>query len=257
MRTSDALIIRTVDFSETSRIVTAFTQQYGKIEALAKGGLRLKSPFEASLDMLAVNSVTYIPKRSDALDLLTESKLLHRFSISPFNLAGSFAGHYVAELVNAFTQTDDAQPALYDLALNVLKCLEEGTFVMRTLVRFEGNLLHLTGYFPSLRRCVDCNAAVERTAERRIMFALMHSGVLCPHCAAGQSHTVSIRADSLNTLERLIDPRDKDGHWKKTPISRNVSGEIRSLLNRYISHCLGYRPKLYDWFRLIAELDNA
>ncbi|MDR3181770.1 MAG: DNA repair protein RecO [Planctomycetaceae bacterium] len=253
MRTTEALIIRTVDFSETSRIVTALTRQYGKIEALAKGGRRLKSPFESSLDMLAVNSVTYIPKRSGTLDLLTESKLLRRFRVTVKNLGGSFAGLYAAELVNAFTEAGDAQPALYDLTVKVLRRLEEGSFVMRTLVRFEGNLLHLTGHFPSLRYCVQCNAAVERLPERRLKFALLDGGVLCPKCFDNQEHTVGVTAAALNAFETLINPRDKDGHWRSFPISRSISGEVRNLLNQYISHCLGYRPKLHEWLRMMSE----
>ena len=100
MPSVDALVLRTVDFSETSRIVTLYTRQFGKIEALAKGGRRLKSSFESSLDILAQNSVTFIQKRGDVLDLLTESKLIRRFRVHHANLAGTIGGCYVAELVN-------------------------------------------------------------------------------------------------------------------------------------------------------------
>ena len=33
-----AIVIRTVEFSETSLVVTLFTREFGKIGALAKGG---------------------------------------------------------------------------------------------------------------------------------------------------------------------------------------------------------------------------
>jgi DNA repair protein RecO (recombination protein O) len=52
MENADAVVLRTVDFSETCLILTLFTRQFGKIEALAKGGRRLKSPFESALDIL-------------------------------------------------------------------------------------------------------------------------------------------------------------------------------------------------------------
>ncbi len=38
-----ALVLRTTDWSETSRIATLWTREFGKIRALAKGGRRLKS----------------------------------------------------------------------------------------------------------------------------------------------------------------------------------------------------------------------
>ena len=37
-----ALVLRTTDWSETSRIATLWTRELGKVRALAKGGRRLK-----------------------------------------------------------------------------------------------------------------------------------------------------------------------------------------------------------------------
>ena len=50
---TDALVIRLADFSNTSRVVTFFTRDFGKVSAIAKGGKRLKGPFESALDLLA------------------------------------------------------------------------------------------------------------------------------------------------------------------------------------------------------------
>jgi DNA repair protein RecO (recombination protein O) len=50
-----AVVLRTVEWSETSLIVTLFTDSFGKIGAIAKGAKRLKSPFESALDEM-VNS---------------------------------------------------------------------------------------------------------------------------------------------------------------------------------------------------------
>ena len=38
---TDALVIRLADFSESSRVVTLFTRDFGKVSALAKGAKRL------------------------------------------------------------------------------------------------------------------------------------------------------------------------------------------------------------------------
>ena len=79
MDKSDAIVLRTIEFSETSLVVTLFTREFGKLGVLAKGARRPKGPFEGSLDLLAVCRVVVIRKASDALDLLTEAKLERRF----------------------------------------------------------------------------------------------------------------------------------------------------------------------------------
>ncbi|MFP6673065.1 MAG: recombination protein O N-terminal domain-containing protein, partial [Pirellulaceae bacterium] len=45
---SRAIVLRLVDFSESSCVVTLFTDQLGKIAALAKGARRPKGPFESA-----------------------------------------------------------------------------------------------------------------------------------------------------------------------------------------------------------------
>jgi DNA repair protein RecO (recombination protein O) len=254
MENADALVLRTVDFSESSRIVTLYTRQFGKIEALAKGCRRLKSSFESSLDILAQNRVTFIQKRGDTLDLLTESKLVRRFRVTKSNLAGLFGGYYFAELVHDFTERNDPNPAIYDLTIKGLNRLEEGTFVMRSLIRFEGRFLRLIGSQPSLRNCVECGQTIE--VKNRVMFALLDGGVLCPACAGEHQQVIPVTANALEGLERLTDPQDRSEHWKRLPIGRNTLNEIRGLMNQYISHLLGRKPRMYDWLGLIGQNDR-
>ena len=74
-----ALVLRTTDWSETSRIATLWTRELGKVRALAKGGRRLRSSFESALDLLTVCSIVLIRKSSGSLDLLTEAQVVRRF----------------------------------------------------------------------------------------------------------------------------------------------------------------------------------
>ena len=257
MPSTDALVLRTVDFSETSLIVTLYTRQFGKIEALAKGGRRLKGSFESSLDILARNSVVFIQKRGDSLDLLTESKLLRRFRVHAKNLAGTFGGYYVAELVNGFTAVHDPMPTLYDLTIKVLNQLEAGRLVMRTLTRFEGRLLQLLGHAPSLWNCVDCGTPVSRESKDRIVFGTLDGGVLCPDCLSGHRQTLAVTPETLDGWEALMNPLDRSEEWKRIPLSPKTLGAIRRLANQYICSLLGYSPRLHDWWNVIIRTDSV
>jgi DNA repair protein RecO (recombination protein O) len=261
MENADALVLRTVDFSETSLILTLYTRQFGKIGALAKGGRRLKSSFESALDILARIHVTFLHKKSDALDLLTEAKLVRRFRVNESNLAGLFAAYYVVELVDSMTEEDDPNPAVYDLTVKLLARLEQGTFVMRSLIRFEGLFLRAVGQQPSLRKCAECGTGIN-TEQKRMTFGLLDGGVLCSGCTQalrkegrGQ-HFVSVSQDALRGMEQLTDPRDVTENWKRIALDRNTQNEIRGLHNHYFSHLLGRKPKMYDWLKFIAQNDR-
>src|SRR4051794_5837099 len=102
-----ALVVRGSDWSETSRIATLFTREFGKVRALAKGGRRLRSSFEVAFDLLTVVRVVFLRSRSGGLDLLTEAQLAERFPAVRTNLHALYVGYYVAELLADGTQDYD------------------------------------------------------------------------------------------------------------------------------------------------------
>src|SRR5579864_7370441 len=116
-----ALVIRTVDILETSQVVTLFTREMGKVAALAKGARRLKSSFQAALDLLSVCDIVVLLKASEALDLVTEAALVERFESLRRDLAALYAGYYIAELLADLTDLHDPHPKLFDAAIVTLR----------------------------------------------------------------------------------------------------------------------------------------
>ena len=256
---ADALVLNRIEFSETSLIVSLFTRQFGKIDGLAKGGRRLKSSFESALDTLAHISVTFLQKKSDSLDLLTESKLIRRFSVTENNLAGLYAGYYVAELVQRLTEKSDPLPKLFDVTVSTLRQLEQGQFVMRTITRFESQLLRHIGEQPSFLQCVSCGkslvAEYDDEKNHRIGFSHQEGGVLCRECRENVKPLIFVTKETMKCLSIFADPNEDDEHWKTMPMTKNIKGEIRSLQQNYLCHRIGYRPKLFDWLGFIAKND--
>ncbi|QEG28754.1 DNA repair protein RecO [Gemmata obscuriglobus] len=117
-----AIVTRGTDWSETSRITTLFTREFGKIRALAKGGRRLKSNFDVAFDLLTVCEVVFIRKAS-GLELLTEARMNEQFPALRKNLPALYAGYYVAELLAEGLQDYDPHPVLFDAALAILRAL--------------------------------------------------------------------------------------------------------------------------------------
>ncbi len=246
---ANAIVIRIVEFSETSLVVTLFTREFGKIGALAKGARRLKGPFESALDLLALCRIVFLHKSSDALDLLTEAKLLRRFRPAGHDLSGLYAGYYVAELLGALTDEDDPHPELFDLADETLAALGAGEPVARRIVRFELGALRLLGHMPSLEACVECGARVAPVG--RVAFGQLDGGVLCPACREGKKEVVLVSAGVLRAMAQLAAP---DGRaWRRLEIDPRCFGEMRGLLNRYVTHLLGRKPRMHEYLGVLGN----
>ncbi len=239
---TDAIVLRTIEFSETSLIVTLLTRQFGRIGALAKGARRPKAPFEGALDLLSVCRVMLLHKPSDTLDLLTEAKLVRRFRAGQRDLRRLYAGYYVIELLRELTDEGDPHPELFDLAFQVQAELHTTPNLSATIASFEAQLLHLTGHFPLLTECSHCGRAVDLALDRHY-FSVPSGGLLCSVCRSGQTGIVVIGETVRRIWSAFADQQDwviPDG-W-----SPAVAGELRGLTFRWLSHLLGHRLAMFD-----------
>ena len=244
-----ALVLRVVEFSETSYVTTLFTREFGKVRALAKGARRLKGPFESALDLLSLCRIVFLRKSSEALDLLTEAKLERRFRAPGRELSSLYAGYYVAELLNELTDDADPHPELFDAASETLAGLSSGDSAPGLVLRFELTALRTLGHLPSLDECVECGAAAP--AAGRVAFGLLAGGVLCARCRPGKKQVVSLRAESLRILRQFADPRADA--WRQTEIDRGLRGEIRGVMNQYLCNLLGRRPRMHGYLGILAS----
>ncbi len=235
-----AIVLKVVEFSETSSIVTLMTRDFGKITAMAKGARKLKGPFESALDVLAVCRIVFLRRPSGSMELLTEAKLERRFRGASKNLETLYAAYYVAELLRLLTDDHDPHPDAYDLAVDTLQRLEEGADVANQLIRFELRLLKILGHQPVFSNCAGCGK--KRTAAGRVSFGLDAGGVLCSHCKVGKQNVVSLSSNAWQFLNELTIAVaiEKDHKSEKWPL-----GEVRKLLNNYITHLLGFPPRLH------------
>lgn len=233
---AEGLVVRASDWSETSRIVTMWTREFGRVRLLAKGGRRLKSNFESALDLLSVYSIVLVRKTSGSLDLLTEAQVERRFPSLRKDLQALYAAYYMAELLADWTEDYDPHPVLYDEALASLTDLGGATTGMR-LARFETVLLQELGYSPSLEACAVCGGGLD---ENNLVFSAASGGILCRACAAAKNERRKLSAEAWQALCELGKSKEA---WRH-PWSKGARAEIRQILGTYTTYLLGRPPRL-------------
>jgi len=236
---SEALVIRQADFSESSRVVTLLTKDFGKISCLAKGAKRLRSSFEVSLDLLSQCQIVFLQKSSGTLDLLTESRLIRRFQPQPGSLSHLYAGYYVAELLNALLEEADPHPDLYDAAVQTLAKLERNESIFDPVSRFELSTLREIGQLPDFESCTICHSEV--SADESARFWVSQSGLICSRCGDSEYQTTEFHPGSLHLLRQLAEEGGEPS--PEHPVTSRQKQEIRRVLTSAISHALGRRPK--------------
>jgi DNA repair protein RecO (recombination protein O) len=234
-----ALVLRTTDFSETSRIATLWTRELGKVRALAKGGRRLRSNFENALDLLTECRIVLLRKSSGGLDLLTEAQVVRRFPALRGDLQALYAGYYVAELMSDAFEENDPHPVLFDEALATLEVLGTPEAGPVRVVRFELVLLRELGWAPSLESCAGCGAAVTAATA----FSAAAGGVVCVRCQPAQRDRRRLSNAAWLALRELGESGEA---WRRA-WAPDVCAELRQLLGQYVTYLLGRRPRLLSY----------
>jgi DNA repair protein RecO (recombination protein O) len=234
-----AIVLKLVEFSETSCVLTLFTEDFGKIGALAKGARRPKSAFEGALDLLALVRIVFLRKSSDALDLLTEARLERRFRSAQRDLARLYAGYYVTELLAELTDTGDPHRELFAAADQTLLALDQQASVPETVLRFELTALRLLGHLPSLSQCVVCGQPV--AADGRVPFAMIGGGVLCGNCRPGRRGVVSVSGGVVAAMRQAAD--DGAAAFALDP---KIRGELRAVMSNYFAHLVGHKLRMSE-----------
>ena len=232
---TDAIAIRHVDFSETSRVVTFYTREFGRITTMAKGAKRRSSKVAGHIDLLSHCEIVFVSRtKRDAMHILTEAAVHESFVPIRRDLTRFYAACHGASLVENMTAREDPNEELFDELLGLLRRLAGGIDPAVALFAFEVRLLGQCGFMPELSRCVCCG----KEEHRHVSFSPDRGGIVCGDCAPGETGLVEkVSPGALGFLNRLA--QGKATRLDRISISAVAANRIRAFLSQYESYVLG------------------
>lgn len=198
-RRDNAVVLRLSDYSETSQIVTLFTNDAGLVRLIAKGARRsTKTRFAVGLDLLEAGEVRFATPRGGAsLGTMLEWVQTDGFLDLRHDLPRIYAALYAAELTIALTEEYDPHARLYDSLLELFRALSgPGELPPDAVVRFQAGILRATGFAPNLRSCNVCNTPRMRGAPA--YFSSERGGLICRECEVHLTEKRAVSADLVD-----------------------------------------------------------
>ena len=269
VRSTHVLVLRRRDVADADRLLTVLTPSEGKIELLAKGVRKTVSRKSGHLEPFTHAHVMVAQART--WDLITEATTVESFRHLRENLDAIGQASYACELVDAFSDSGDENRPLWELALFVLRQLDEaagpGTAagepsaageatpafprdLPSNLLRwFDLHLLSLAGFQPQFFNCLGCDAPIEPGAN---FFSLNEGGVFCARCGPLRSDVEAIPVDVLKVLRYL-----QSQPWlevQRLNVRHPIARQVDTLLQRYLSHVLERRLRSTDFLRRLDHV---
>ncbi len=257
---TDAVVLRTRKYGDTSTIATLYTEAFGKMGVIAKGEREQASKGTGALDILSLISAVIYRKEHRDLQLLSRvehRKTLRRVGEGMDRLA---AGMVFLELTDSVTPLEEKNPSLYRLLVNSLLALEGADRNVGTLVLFfETRLLDILGFRPSWSVCVRCARPLGAVEESHAYPFDPHAGgLVCIECRADHALALTLQSGSLKMLQRL-QSTDRPAEVLQIAAVPEVSREVGEALSALLaSHVVGFKPpKSRAVFASLEELPKT
>jgi DNA repair protein RecO (recombination protein O) len=242
---TEAVVLRTIDFGETSRIVTIFSRDRGKMGVMARGARNAKSRFGSTLEPLShIQAIVYYrPTRE--LQLISEATHVQTYPGIGSSLERLEIGLRCIELVNAVQDVGHANETLFGLLVSVLSALDGAEERYENLFPFfQLRLADILGFSPSFRR-----EHIESLAETGgylnlstggIDDSAMHSSTMRASRSAIRAFAILCRAPIREVLRMVL--------------QKNVRTEVVVLSTAYLKQHLeeaypGRTAKVFSQFQ--------
>jgi DNA repair protein RecO (recombination protein O) len=245
-----AIVLRSLDYGESDRIVTLYTSDFGKIRGIAKGARRSRRRFaNNALEPFACSHAILSRKGPDNLALIEDCDIINSYPDIRADLEKTLIASYLIELVDQFTGGGKENSKLFRLLQDFLTLIETEDTPDWIARFFEIRLLKLSGYEPVLDRCLACKKPVSDAYNYR--FHVKEGGLRCNAChpAGLGSFPVSFGTIGVLLLGKEFDPC----RYSRLVFPEQSVAESRHLLVGFIQHLLGKELKS---LRVLTEVRN-
>lgn len=247
---TEGLILKTYDYSETSKIAVVFTKHFGKIKVIAKGAKSKNSKTGAILEPGAHVKLIFYLKHDSELFNVSEASLIDQFSSIRLDIIKFAYYMYLLELVEALFEHEEGISSFFDDLISHVRqfaASDKPELIVRAL---EIKILDVLGHCLELSKCVGCGKDVpadllprlsrsDRLKDDKKMFyiSFRQGGLLCKECAPADNNRTKCSHAFVRLFDFLIsaDPQD----IVHLEVSRSQMDELKNILRNALDFLLG------------------
>ena len=178
---TEAVVLRSIRYGEADRILHLYSQERGRLGAIAKGARRVKSRLGGRLEPMARVNLILREGRGD-LCTVTGVDTVDAHPALRERWASLERGTQACDAVLRLLDSAEPNRPAYNLLCRELQLLDRDAAAATRAhaLAFRLKLLLAAGFAPELAACASCG---ER--EHLAAFSASAGGVVCPGCEAG------------------------------------------------------------------------
>jgi DNA repair protein RecO (recombination protein O) len=258
---TEVIVLRSMKYRDTSKIITFYSKEYGKLKGIAKGARTAKNKFGSALEPLSHSMLLIYKKDHRDLHLISQCDSINSFRNLTEDLDRMSTALSVLELIDHVTHHEERTPALFALLVDTLSALNESTKNYKTYLQsFQLRLAALFGYAPNFDVCGQCGKLVSAgDGEKQVAFQIVRGAVFCNACrepadsvvpSIDQSaESLALSVQGLQFIRRLVNAQLPS--LSNLDYNTRIGNEIDELIRLYLRyHFDGLKPlKSVEFFQ--------
>ncbi len=236
---TQALVIHSIRWHETSKIVTLYTKELGLIKVIARGVFRKNSPLAGRLETLNLINAVISFKETRELQILTAADLLDSFTPLKSDLNRLPYALSIMESIQQVIHPGHKDEIFFDFCLQMIYAMIESKHPLLILWYFLLKLSSYLGFKPNFEQCTICQTTGFKNGA---YFILQKGGLVCPNCAGQAAPFLKLSDYDLKFLKTLQNYPYKKIQELQTHFGFSV--DFTALLLQYLNVHLGHPLKL-------------
>ena len=240
-------MIKTQEFKENDKLVWLFTEEFGKITAIAKGARKNKSRYTSTT--LPCSYGEFVLFKGKNLYTINEITIIDSFQQLLRDLDTITYASYFNELIDITMENEEVSKDLFRDLVTAFYFIKNDVMDIEVLARaFETRVLRATGYELNFNQCVRCRKKI--TMSNNI--DSISYGPICKDCE--KLNSIYISNPAYNTLKFLNNfGMDK---INRIVVSKTSKLELYKILSFIISQNYTRKPKSLEMFDYLKEYSN-
>jgi DNA repair protein RecO (recombination protein O) len=185
------VVLKRRNYRETSKLISIFSENHGKINLIAKGVRTPKSKLSAVLEPMNFIEFVYYKKVTRDLQFLSSADIINDFQRIKSDFGKIQTAFALLELTNIFVHEDESNQSLFQKLIESLIALNNLSLQSKIfLVYYIVHLMDLGGYPIVHSICPSCNKNLLQKENQK--YFSKHFGLICASCSKSNRDSVTL-----------------------------------------------------------------
>jgi len=228
---AEAVVLKTLNHGDTSKIITLYSREVGRLKLIAKGVRSPKSKAAGLFQPTRHLQVIYYAKPNSSLQLFKSGELIDGF----FGLEDDFdrltLAQVMVELLDRSVEDEESHPGLFQLLVDSLSRLSNRKISSAEAYwYFHIHLLRELGFRPHVGHCSVCRDNLNAGAS----LGRRTSQLECVKCHQPDHDSILVGGHVLDQIQMLL-----DNDWeniKKTSLNARERRTLWDFLWQFTLH---------------------